>query len=1298
MAEPDAVVPVIVTLKKKNSKRAVPEIQGLWEAWEEDPVVRKGARKRKSLLFWPNPSKTGLINKASLKCNWRVVLAVVRLYCPRVPSDAPTKTVPVAALKDQVAKFFDDISITPRRGLVHCEAHSLKMFLSYMNRRNDGSRKKDATLAALYQELEKHWAPKVRSRRTLASGDEEDDDDEQEEQEEQEEEEGEDETTLTEPEDDDDRFQLVDPYLAEAMGLEAGSPPPPSAYVGTVAYEPSEEAGIPIPYEAKSLTMCSAANDVDLVRQLAEIEQRIAHRRAALSGQQAAQKWGGSEHIDSQKTSLWDLFGEDAMPPPEPDATPNEPDTTTLARQDGASDLSLFENDLAAGATKQSTVAPNPVATPARAKIASQAPAVEAQAEASQALTMEDVEDPAITPKPLPDALEVSSVKDGEADSPELLACEDKKISVGFLTYDEIPEYREKAKQCEAEDEDDDDDDVPIKKKPAMAKGKPGRPKGSGNKSTKTDKDTAKKTGKKNQEKENDEAKTLPKKKGKKKDPESEDENDEDKTPPPQKKGKKKDPEDKENDEDKTPPQKKGKKKDPEPKKENDEDKTPPKKNGNKKKDPEPEDENDEDKTPPKKKGKKKDPEDKENDEDTAPPKKKDKKKDRDDKENDEDTAPPKKKDKKKDRQDKENDEDTAPPKKDKKKDRQDKENDEDKTPPKKNGNKKKDHEDKENDEDTAATKKSKKKKVDDEDTTPPKKKSKKPDAEEKENDEDTAATQKKGTFASRNPGKGARTVAIWTAIRDAFDCVLRDKFRYTTKMEGLFWADCRPVLLEVKDDTELFQAAKKFAAKWLKMDKVQGAPMVQATFAKSTLHPARMQALGIAGKQEKPLRATSWHSSQTGSQQDLMPESQSELEVPATQKEADTQLPASPVPALSESLGKGTPQSERSEPTPGEGTNSNPAPSQPTPEKKNTSSEPGASQPEAVEQAALGSQSKSEAPAVETSQPEKPDTSEAPAVAKTSQPEKPDTSKAPPVAKTSQPEKPDTSKAPPVAKTSQPEKPGTNTRPTNKDTKDPKATKNEPEEDEYVAPVEDHPPPPPISKATLMKRLARICAPKADGTYKVPLEIIQTHKNLESRDDVYRAFEKCGGDPASPSRLQTVIFTKKVNQRYEEINEKSVETEFEFLTEAEMEEKGWSEKSEYCDEWMYWVAVRVRGSNKKTKRHTVTELLEGADQEPMQDPDEAMENFPFELEGDGDKKQGEGDDEEESDSSDDGEEAARILKRIAYPEIPKKPQDASMLVTGCLQKRANKLQLLLAKMESDASISLTTTQLKILI
>ena len=38
------------------------------------------------------------------------------------------------------------------------------------------------------------------------------------------------------------------------------------------------------------------------------------------------------------------------------------------------------------------------------------------------------------------------------------------------------------------------------------------------------------------------------------------------------------------------------------------------------------------------------------------------------------------------------------------------------------------------------------------------------------------------------------------------------------------------------------------------------------------------------------------------------------------------------------------------------------------------------------------------------------------------------------------------------------------------------------------------------------------------------------------------------------------MLFTRRVNRKYEEINEKMVETEFEFLTEQEMEDKGWSE------------------------------------------------------------------------------------------------------------------------------------------
>ena len=38
----------------------------------------------------------------------------------------------------------------------------------------------------------------------------------------------------------------------------------------------------------------------------------------------------------------------------------------------------------------------------------------------------------------------------------------------------------------------------------------------------------------------------------------------------------------------------------------------------------------------------------------------------------------------------------------------------------------------------------------------------------------------------------------------------------------------------------------------------------------------------------------------------------------------------------------------------------------------------------------------------------------------------------------------------------------------------------------------------------------------------------------------------------------------------------------------------------------------------RKTKRHTVSEILEGGDQEEMQDADEAMDEYPFELDGDG--------------------------------------------------------------------------------
>lgn len=77
---------------------------------------------------------------------------------------------------------------------------------------------------------------------------------------------------MTEPEDDED-LGLVDPYLASAMGLDAGSPTPPSAYVGTIPYVVDGGSGNPVPSEpVTALPGYGNANEVDLVRALAEIE------------------------------------------------------------------------------------------------------------------------------------------------------------------------------------------------------------------------------------------------------------------------------------------------------------------------------------------------------------------------------------------------------------------------------------------------------------------------------------------------------------------------------------------------------------------------------------------------------------------------------------------------------------------------------------------------------------------------------------------------------------------------------------------------------------------------------------------------------------------------------------------------------------------------------------------------------------------------------------------------------------------------------------------------------------------
>ncbi|CAE7339651.1 PU1 [Symbiodinium sp. KB8] len=297
-------------------------------AQPETPEKEEAPRKKGSLLEWEHPSKVGLINRRSLMLNWKVT------------------------------RFFEEIEVTPKNGLVHCTSHSLKMFVSYINRRHDGSVRKDHRLKAIFDEVAKSWPPKIRSRKTLVVAEEDGEiEDEQEEEEEEEQQ-------LTEDDEEDGQPAEVDGYLAQSLGIVPGSPAPPaSAYVATVAYELSDE-GPPVPYAA---ALPNGDDDTDLVRQLAELEQQIAHRRAALSGRQAIERWHSLQHMDSQRTIAWpETLQEFVAEQPAPLSSATE---GGYFRQGASSNLSL-------GHVEAKDVAPCnvPVATPARA--ASVAPAV----------------------------------------------------------------------------------------------------------------------------------------------------------------------------------------------------------------------------------------------------------------------------------------------------------------------------------------------------------------------------------------------------------------------------------------------------------------------------------------------------------------------------------------------------------------------------------------------------------------------------------------------------------------------------------------------------------------------------------------------------------------------------------------------------------------------------------------------------------------------------------------------------------------------------------------------------------
>lgn len=52
------------------------------------------------------------------------------------------------------------------------------------------------------------------------------------------------------------------------------------------------------------------------------------------------------------------------------------------------------------------------------------------------------------------------------------------------------------------------------------------------------------------------------------------------------------------------------------------------------------------------------------------------------------------------------------------------------------------------------------------------------------------------------------------------------------------------------------------------------------------------------------------------------------------------------------------------------------------------------------------------------------------------------------------------------------------------------------------------------LSKSAIDKRMRRVMAPRADGSYLVPQEIRDQYRDPLERDSVRAMFEKCGYEP----------------------------------------------------------------------------------------------------------------------------------------------------------------------------------------
>ncbi|CAE7634225.1 unnamed protein product [Symbiodinium sp. CCMP2592] len=208
-------------------------------------------------------------------------------------------------------------------------------------------------------------------------------------------------------------------------------------------------------------------------------------------------------------------------------------------------------------------------------------------------------------------------------------------------------------------------------------------------------------------------------------------------------------------------------------------------------------------------------------------------------------------------------------------------------------------------------------------------------------------------------------------------------------------------------------------------------------------------------------------------------------------------------------------------------------------------------------------------------------------------------------------------------------------------------AVKQEPDEDDIdrAALGKCRDPPKQLTKAAVDRRLYRIVQPRANGEYKVPKDVIDTYKDKDRRPTLMSMFEKLGYDPK--------LFVKKIKHLYERVHEKWVQTDYEFMTDADMEAAGWH-----------------------TKRTVFQEALEG---EADADADDMIEEMDEDCDPGEHEDDGEGQMEAESVSSEsENEDRGKILRSIKCPDIEtdQKPSEICSRMVKSAQAVVKKVML----------------------